>query len=130
MTTIDEILDEFPGPVREKLRRVWAALPEDVRVQLVDAMEELSPSLKVLKGLLPFVLEHYKVALGEKNSIAIVGPANVGKSTLYNQLIACDEDRAEVSSIPGTTRQNQEADTGLFVVVDTLGRGLVQRVRR
>jgi GTP-binding protein Era len=128
MTTIDEILDEFPGPVREKLRRMWDALPEDLRTQLADVMEELSPSLKVLRGLLPFVLEHYKAALGEKNSIAIVGPANVGKSTLYNQLIARDQDRAEVSSIPGTTRQNQEADTGLFVIVDTPGADAVGAV--
>ena len=82
MTTIDEILDEFPGPVRKKLERIWAALPEEARTQLADVIEGLSPSLKVLKGLLPYVLEHYKVALGEKNSIAIVGPANVGKSTL------------------------------------------------
>ena len=128
MKTIDEILDEFPGPVREKLRRIWAALPEDLRQQLADVVEELSPSLKVLKGLLPFVLEHYKAALGEKNSIAIVGPANVGKSTLYNQLVAHDQDRAEVSSIPGTTRQSQEADTGLFVIVDTPGADAVGAV--
>jgi small GTP-binding protein len=128
MTTIDEIMDEFPGPVQERLERMWAALPEDLRAQLAEVMEDLSPSLKVLKGLLPFVLEHYKAALGEKNSIAIVGPANVGKSTLYNQLIAHDQDRAEVSSIPGTTRQNQEADTGLFVIVDTPGADAVGAV--
>jgi len=128
MATIDEILDEFPEPVREKLERMWAALPEEMRKQLTDVMEELSPSLKVLKSLLPFVLDHYKAALGQKNSIAIVGPANVGKSTLYNQLISRDEDRAEVSSIPGTTRQNQEADTGLFVIVDTPGADAVGAV--
>jgi len=128
MTMIDEILDEFPGSVREKLERMWAALPDDLRKQLADVMEGLSPSLKVLKGLLPFVLEHYKAALGEKNSIAIVGPANVGKSTLYNQLIDRDQDRAEVSSIPGTTRQNQESDIGLFVIVDTPGADAVGAV--
>jgi uncharacterized protein (DUF697 family)/GTP-binding protein EngB required for normal cell division len=52
----------------------------------------------------------------------------VGKSTLYNQLVARDQDRAEVSSIPGTTRQNQEADTGLFVIVDTPGADAVGAV--
>jgi small GTP-binding protein len=121
MTTVDEILDEFPGSVREKLERMWAALPEDMRAQLADVMADLSPSLKVLKVLLPLVLEHYVVPFGEKNSIAIVGPANVGKSTLYNQLITRQQDRAEVSPVPGTTRQNQAGDTGLFVVVDTPG---------
>jgi small GTP-binding protein len=128
MTTIDEILDEFPGPVREKLTRIWAALPEDLRAQLADVMEGISPSLKVLKTLLPLVVEHYDPVLGNKRKIAIVGPANVGKSTLYNRLIAHDQDRAEVSSIPGTTRQNQEAKTGLFVVVDTPGADAVGAV--
>jgi small GTP-binding protein len=127
-TAIDKLLEEFPGPVREKLERTWGALPEEIRRQLADVTEQISPSLKVLKGLLPFVLEHYKAALGEKNSITIVGPANVGKSTLYNQLIAHDQDRAEVSAIPGTTRQNQKADTGLFVVVDTPGADAVGAV--
>ncbi|MBN1314539.1 MAG: 50S ribosome-binding GTPase [Anaerolineales bacterium] len=104
MTTIEDVLDEFPGVVRVKLERMWAVLPDDMRKQLGDVMKELNSSLKVLKGLLPLVLEHYKTALGEKNSIAIVGPANVGKSTLYNQLIERGDDRAEVSAVPGTTR--------------------------
>ncbi len=121
MATIDEIIDEFPEPVQEKIREIWAALPPEVREQLENVLEELRPSLKFLKGLLPFVLQHYKPAFGTKRDIAIVGPANVGKSTLYNQLISHEEDRAEVSPIPGTTRQNQEADIGLFVVVDTPG---------
>ncbi|MEJ2209880.1 MAG: 50S ribosome-binding GTPase [Anaerolineae bacterium] len=128
MTTVDELLEEFPGPAQEKLGRMWAGLPDDLRQQLSGVMEGLSPSLKALQGLLPFVLEHYKAALGEKNSIAIVGPANVGKSTLYNQLVSRDQDRAEVSAIPGTTRQNQQADTGLFVLVDTPGADAVGAV--
>jgi small GTP-binding protein len=128
MATVDEILEEFPGPVRAKIEKMWAALPSEARKRLEDVIEELSPSLKVLRGLLPFVLEHYKAAFGEKNRIAIAGPANVGKSTLYNQLIARDEDRAEVSSIPGTTRQNQEADAGLFVIIDTPGADAVGAV--
>lgn len=128
MTTIDQILNEFPDPVQEKLEQIWAALPEDQRKQLADVMAGLSPSLRVLKTLLPLVLGHYEPVLGNERKIAIVGPANVGKSTLYNQLIARDQDRAEVSSIPGTTRQNQEADTGLFFLVDTPGADAVGAV--
>jgi GTPase len=51
----------------------------------------------------------------------IVGPANVGKSTLYNQFIAQKRDTAVVSPIPGTTKINQRADAGLFQIVDTPG---------
>jgi small GTP-binding protein len=128
VATIDDILDEFPGQVREKLKRMWAALPHEMRRQLVDVMDDLGPSLDIPKGLFRLVLEHYKPAFGTKQDIAIVGPANVGKSTLYNQLISSQDDRAEVSSIPGTTRQNQEADTGLFVVIDTPGADAVGAV--
>jgi len=128
MATIDDILDEFPGQVRERLKRMWAALPHEMRRQLEDVMEDLGPSLDIPKGLLRLVLEHYRPVFGTKQDIAIVGPANVGKSTLYNQLISSQDDRAEVSAVPGTTRQNQEAEAGLFVVIDTLGADAVGAV--
>ena len=58
---------------------------------------------------------------GRSKHVAIVGPANVGKSTLFNQLIQSKHDRAEVGPVPGTTRINQAADAGLFSIVDTPG---------
>jgi small GTP-binding protein len=61
------------------------------------------------------------VVTGDKRRVTIVGPANVGKSTLYNQLIRNAAGRAEVSAVPGTTRVSQTADAGLFAVVDTPG---------
>ena len=55
--------------------------------------------------------------------IAIVGPPNVGKSTLLNSIL--DSDRAIVSSTPGTTRDTIEIRTYindvLFTFVDTAG---------
>ena len=60
--------------------------------------------------------------------MAIVGPANVGKSTLYNQLVRAKADRGEVSPVPGTTREDQQADAGLFTVVDTPGADAVGEV--
>ena len=36
-------------------------------------------------------------------------------------MIRRKEDRAEVSPIPGTTRENQSADAGLFTIIDTPG---------
>ncbi|MCE1252952.1 MAG: 50S ribosome-binding GTPase [Anaerolineae bacterium] len=65
--------------------------------------------------------KEYKLAFGKKSHIAILGPANVGKSTLYNQFVRQKRDKAEVGPLPGTTRNNQEADTGLFSIIDTPG---------
>ena len=128
MATIDEMLIEFPASVRSKIVESWADSPPDQRKQLETIVDGLSPSLKVLKMLLPLVLDNFDPVFGRERKIAIVGPANVGKSTLYNQLVTRREDRAEVGPLPGTTRQNQEADTGLFVVVDTPGADAVGAV--
>ena len=67
---------------------------------------------------------HLHLAASTLHSVAIVGPANAGKSTLYNQLVRAREPRAAVSAIPGTTRQAQAADAGIFTVVDTPGADL------
>jgi small GTP-binding protein len=58
---------------------------------------------------------------GDRRRVAIVGPPNAGKSTLYNRLVLKKEDRAQVGSQPGTTRVAQEGDVGLFALVDTPG---------
>jgi tRNA modification GTPase len=56
-------------------------------------------------------------------TVAIVGPPNVGKSSLLNALLR--ENRAIVSPIPGTTRDTVEADCHLrgfrLRLVDTAG---------
>lgn len=55
--------------------------------------------------------------------IALVGKPNVGKSSILNRLL--DEDRAIVSIVPGTTRDNIEESLDiqgfLFKVTDTAG---------
>lgn len=128
MTMIDEILKEFPEPVQEIIRPVWENLSPQRRKESEELLDRLPASLKPLKDILSLVLDQYKPVFGTKRSIAVVGPANVGKSTLYNQLISRKEDKAEVSPVPGTTRQNQEADTGLFGLIDTPGADAVGEV--
>ncbi len=128
MTAIDQIIDEFPDPVRDATGQVWAVLPPDRQKELAGTLDVLPSSLKPLKDVLFFVVDRYKPVFGTKHSIAIVGPANVGKSTLYNQLIPRQEEKAEVGPVPGTTRENQEADAGLFALIDTPGADAVGAV--
>ena len=128
MPTNDGILTEFPEPVRDTVGEVWGRLSQEQREELEDLLGQLPASLRPLKDILGLVLDQYKPVFGAKRNIAVVGPANVGKSTLYNQLISRAEDRAEVGPVPGTTRTNQEADAGLFTLVDTPGADAVGEV--
>jgi GTPase len=73
------------------------------------------------RGLLAEASRHMQAALGDKRQIVIVGPANTGKSTLYNRLIQSRAERQDVSPLPGTTRRVRQGDGGLFTLVDTPG---------
>jgi small GTP-binding protein len=128
MANLDRLLEDFPEPVQDAITQVWATLPGETRRELSGVAGQLPSSLKPLKDILGFVLDQYKPVFGRKRSIAIVGPANVGKSTLYNQLISRKQDQAQVGPVPGTTRENQQADTGLFFLIDTPGADAVGQV--
>ncbi|MCX6029024.1 MAG: 50S ribosome-binding GTPase [Chloroflexi bacterium] len=121
MPSLDDILRDFPGPAQATIRQLWGNLSAERRRELEDLLAQLPGSTKTLKDILGYVADQYKPVIGAKRRIAIVGPVNVGKSTLYNQLIARPTDRAAVSPVPGTTRRAQQADAGLFTVVDTPG---------
>jgi len=121
MTTDDDILEELPPSTQEIVRPVWKKLSSDQRGQLEELLGQLPTSITPLRDILGLVLDQYKPVFGTKRRIAILGPANAGKSTLYNQLISREEDEAEVGPVPGTTRQSQDADTGLFTLTDTPG---------
>jgi GTPase len=128
MAEIDQLIQEFPPSVREHLRRAWEQMPEGARGPLIGALRELPKDLGRWRELIRLALFHVRVVTGDKRRVAIVGPANVGKSTLYNQLVRNALDRAEVSAVPGTTRVSQAADAGLFAVVDTPGADAVGAV--
>jgi small GTP-binding protein len=121
MTEIDQLLQEFPPAVRERLRQAWRKMPEAARAPLTEALRGLPGDLVRWRELMRLALSQARVVTGKKHRVAIVGPANVGKSTLYNQLVRDAADRAEVSAVPGTTRVSQTADAGLFALVDTPG---------
>ena len=121
MTESRDRFGEFVGRWPEEIRRLWGRLPPETRTNLISALGVMPADLKQWRGLINQAVEHLRLAAGAKQKVAIVGPANVGKSTLYNQLIQSRTDRAVVSAVPGTTRQAQEADAGLFALVDTPG---------
>ncbi|MBP7693487.1 MAG: GTP-binding protein, partial [Anaerolineales bacterium] len=128
MSTIDDLLKEFPPDTRDQLKKAWQALPAAMQRELESSVKILPGDLTRWKLLLDLALPNFQIAFSDKHGIAIVGPANVGKSTLYNQLIRRREDRAAVSPVPGTTRVNQEADAGLFRLIDTPGADAVGEV--
>lgn len=128
MDEIDQLIQEFPPGVRERLRSAWERMPEATRAPLLKALRELPGDLGRWRELIRLALSHVRVVTGDKRRVVIVGPANVGKSTLYNQLVRRTADRAEVSAVPGTTRVSQAADAGLFAVVDTPGADAVGAV--
>jgi GTPase len=128
MSTFDEVLNEFPPRTREKVKAAWEALPKPFQDELETMLKAVPIQPQLLRRLIDIALRQYKTVAGKKNKIAIVGPANVGKSTLYNHLIRSKTDQAEVGPVPGTTRINQEADAGFFSIVDTPGADAVGEV--
>jgi tRNA modification GTPase len=83
--------------------------------------------LDALAGRLRELIESYEAgkALSEGLTLAIVGKANVGKSTLFNALLG--ESRAIVAPDPGTTRdylsERLRIEGTVFRLVDTAGLG-------
>lgn len=121
MPEFKEIYQLLPENTQEILTPLWELLPEHEREALIEKFEGLPLDVNLVNMLLDLTKLQMKVALGRKNRVVIVGPANVGKSTLYNRFIRDKGDQADVSPVPGTTRINQTADAGVFAVIDTPG---------
>jgi len=121
MSERDDRFSEFVGRWPGELRRLWEQLPGEARSRLLGAMGVMPKEMRQWRGLIDRAVEHLRMAAGGKHRVAIVGPTNVGKSTLYNQLIRSRSDRSAVSAVPGTTREAREADAGIFGVIDTPG---------
>lgn len=123
-TTISSnpLLEEFPADVRWLIRSVWDRLPEQRRQKLLDLLPLIPQDTTAgLKKLYELAEDHLSMTFGRRHRVAIVGPANVGKSTLFNQMIREGELPAAVSPVPGTTVKNQSGTTSLFQLIDTPG---------
>jgi small GTP-binding protein len=128
MATIDDLLKKLPPETREIFRLIWESLSLGDRSGLQAMLSGLPADVNLLRLLLKLSTHQLRMAFGQKHRVAIVGPANVGKSTLYNQFVSEKSQKAEVSPLPGTTRENQEADAGLFSIIDTPGADAVGEV--
>ncbi|MBP7228394.1 MAG: 50S ribosome-binding GTPase [Longilinea sp.] len=124
----DELLHKMPEETRQTVEFIWSSLPGSERTILEKVIQGIPSDANLLRMLFKMATTQLRLSFGQKRSVAIVGPANVGKSTLYNQLVQTREDRALVSALPGTTRINQQADAGLFAIVDTPGADAVGAV--
>lgn len=128
MQTLDELKKKLPPQTRVIFDAFWDRLPSSEKKNFLDLVQAFPSETNLLQLLLKLGSEQFKLTFGSKTRIAIVGPANVGKSTLYNQFVREKEDKAQVSPLPGTTRIVQEADAGIFSVIDTPGADAVGEV--
>ena len=120
--------EKLPKKTQNIVSRLWSNLPQADQEALKEVFKGLPLDTNPMNTLLDLVSLQYKIAKGSQKKVAIIGPANVGKSTLFNQFIRSKSDKADVSPIPGTTRSNQTSDAGLFAIVDTPGADAIGNV--
>jgi GTPase len=121
MTQYDDIVSLFPSDVQATVRKIWEALGPNEKASFLSLLVGFPADANLIKLLVKLSTAQIRQAFGQKHRVAIVGPTNVGKSTLYNQLVQNKRYQAVVSPLPGTTKENQQADAVLFTLVDTPG---------
>jgi small GTP-binding protein len=118
-------LRALPPEVRASVARLWETLPPDLRVELRTAVTTIDGLLRddrqALQSVMELVGRTVSPAFGAATHVVVVGPVNVGKSSLYNALLASHGTAAEVSPIPGSTREVQTCAVGPFRLTDTPG---------
>lgn len=121
----NDYIESLPVLSRGLSRRAWELLPPDLRNDLdltLNFFHKLSQSNpQAMRELLELLKRQAGPAFQPLSRIAVVGPVNVGKSTLFNALVNQAGQQAEVSPLPGTTVQAQECQAGVLTLVDTPG---------
>ncbi len=103
----------------------WNFVPADLRQELNTTIKLFSNIAQANPAALGDILELLKrqagAALAPISNIAVLGPVNVGKSTLFNALLNGIDKEAAVSPLPGTTVEAQKAAAGAISLIDTPG---------
>ena len=119
-------------PLREEIINIFSEITASI--DFVD--DEDFNFNQIIKNIRKFftncnnLLQNNRTKIEQKNicKIMLVGPVNVGKSTLFNKMI--DKDRAIVTNIKGTTRDILSNEfifnSNQFEVFDTAGQRLKQ----
>ena len=117
------------APIKAQLLELIALL--EAGIDFAEDDISIAPAAEILRRLDPILLQTTALARSFRYgnlvrsgfSLAIVGPPNAGKSSLFNRLL--QRDRAIVTAIPGTTRDviSETAEfSGIPVrVLDTAG---------
>jgi GTPase len=103
------------------VRQIWDSIPASERNAMLLNVDMLPSKSGMIRTMIKLSAKHLQSAFGQKHRVAIIGPANAGKSTLFNQFLQPKTETAKVSPVPGTTIRNQESDVGLFSIIDTPG---------
>lgn len=121
----ETFLETFPPENRDTIRDAWGVLPRDLQRELELTLSAFSGLIRrnpaSVGDLLKIIARTAGPAVAPLHRLAILGPVNVGKSTLFNALCPGLENPAEVSSVPGTTKVSQEQKTQIFSLIDTPG---------
>jgi len=110
------------------MTKIWEAMGPDEKASLTSLLIGFPSDANLVRVLVKLATAQVRQAFGRKHRVAIVGPSNVGKSTLYNLLAQNKSDQALVGPMPGTTKENQQADAALFTLVDTPGADSVGQI--
>jgi small GTP-binding protein len=121
---LSDLLGGIPEESRAWLQSAYEALPGDRKRTIATNLRALAKDTQpaVFYRIVRLALRQYEgVFDSARRQISIVGPVNTGKSSLFNALLLPKQPQAEVSPVPGTTREAQAGDAGLCTVIDTPG---------
>ena len=125
MDDFNKYLAKLPPGSRTVSQQAWNLVPADLRKELDVTLKLFGNIAQANPAALGDLFELLKRQAGPTftpfSKIAVLGPVNVGKSTLFNSLINGADENADVSPIPGTTTKSQTAAAGALSLIDTPG---------